>query len=739
MTDFVLLSTADWDHPLWTNKQHVACSLVDLGHRVLYVDSLGVRAPRGDRSDTGRILRRLKRGLRGPRQVRPNLWVISPLVLPGQSSGVLGRLNRWSLAMSLFVADLILDLRNPLLWTFNPQTCRYLSLRKFHASIYHCVDRIQAQPGMPAESIEMAEADLCGAANAVFTTAPQLQQTLAQLNPGTHYFGNVADAKFFSRALDPLASVPDDLPRGSAPILMFVGAIDAYKLDLPMLEALVARHPDWDVVLIGPVGETDPSTDVSGLERFPNVFFLGPKPYGVLPSYLAQADVALLPLQLNDYTRHMYPMKFFEYLAAGRVVVATAIPSLQDQADVALLCRDDVEDFSAAIRSALSGDSPALEIRLERAQQHTYIVRTQRMLATLQRHGLLPADPSPPQAPPYHHVRSQLSSSWLQAQVWLSLLWVLDRFRATSLTKRLLVNVLRAHPHNLALLNGMTQRCLQEGDYTQACSLIERIWIEDGSAQILHRLLFRRGSRPGSRFDQLAMFDALALSCVLPARYVGYCRVVRTYRAIDAKDEQALRLGITGLSEIVNELEHDPNTYFCLRPNRENRAKLLISAQLTRFRALMALEDCSGLDRAALDLIASVERYDPFAIDCETAVRMTRNILRSLTIAAVMAWHAADPLRYCKVVAEVERLRDACYHKRFEAVVHNTQEDHRAFADELLSFLKQASWPVDAPEQHPGLEQLVDPMLLVYFPDLRRHRAQKARLFLQSLGPVAGG
>ena len=739
MADFVLLSTADWDHPLWTNKQHVACSLADLGHRVLYVDSLGVRAPRGDRSDAGRIVRRLKRGLRGPRQVRPNLWVVSPLVLPGQSSGVLGRLNRWSLGFSLFVADLILDFREPLLWTFNPQTRRYLSLRKFHAAIYHCVDRIQAQPGMPADAIERAEVDLCGAANAVFTTAPQLQQALSDLNAGTRYFGNVADAKFFSRALDPVASLPADLPQGSAPILMFVGAIDAYKLDLPMLEALVAQHPEWNVVLIGPVGETDPSTDVSGLERFPNVYLLGPKPYEVLPSYLAQADVALLPLQLNDYTRHMYPMKFFEYLAAGRVVVATAIPSLQDQADVALLCRDDVAAFSTAIRRALSGDAPALKMRLERAQQHTYIVRTQRMLAMLQRHGLLPPEPSPPQAPPYHHVRSRLRWSWLQAQVWLSMVWLLERFRATWLAKRLLMNVLRAHPRNLGLLSGMTQRCLQEGDYHQACSLIERIWIEDGNAEILHHLLFRRGSRPGSRIDQLEMFDALAVSGVLPARYVGYCRVVRTYRAIDAKDEEALRLGVAGLSDIVTELEHDPNTYSCLKPNRENRAKLLISAQLTRFRALMALEDSSGLDRASLDLIESVGRYDPFAIDRKTAVRMTRNILRSLTVAAVMAWHAADSVRYHHVVDEVERLRHACFHKRFEAIVHSTQEDHRGFADELLALLKNASWPVDAPEQRPDLEQLVDPMLLVYFPELRRQRAEKARRFLQSLAPVAAG
>ena len=738
MTDFVLLSTADWDHPLWTNKQHTASSLADLGHRVLYIDSLGVRSPRGNRSDARRIIRRLRRGLRAPRLVRPNLYVISPLVLPGHSSGLFGRLNRWSLRLSLFLADCLLDFHNPLLWTFNPQTGNYLSLNKFHATIYHCVDRIQAQPGMPSEAIEKAEADLCGVANAVFTTSPQLQQSLAELNAGTHYFGNVADAKFFSRALDPVASVPTDLPQGSAPILMFVGAIDAYKLDLPMLEALVARHPEWNVVLIGPVGETDPSTDTSGLEQFSNVHFLGPKPYGVLPNYLAQADVALLPLQLNDYTRLMYPMKFFEYLSAGRVVVATAIPSLQDQADVALLCRDDVDAFSRAIRRALKGEAPALEMRLERAQQHTYIVRTQQMLATLQGHGLLPAEPSPPQAPPFQHMRLRFSFSRTQAQAWLSMAWLLERFRAISLAERFLNKGLRGHPHNLALLNGITQRYLQKGNYSQVCSLIERIWMEDGDARILHQLLFRSCSRPGSISAQWAMFDVLAASRVLPARYVSYCRIVCTYQAIDSKSAHALRLGIASLSDIIADLEQDPNTYSCLKPNRENRAQLLFSAQLTLLRALMALTDRSGLDVASLKLLERVVRYDPLAIDRKTAVRMTRDIFRSLTVAAVMAWHAADPVRYLRVVAEAARLRDACYHKRFEAIVHNTQDDHLTFADELLFLLKQVSWPVEAPEQRPDLELLVDPMLLVYFPEVRRQRAEKARRFLQSLEPVEG-
>ena len=741
MTDVVLLSTADWDHPLWTNKQHQALSLATLGHRVLYVDSLGVRGPRADRSDSRRIWRRLRRGLRGPRQVRPNLWVVSPLVLPGRNSGLWGAVNRWSLAVTLFVADCWLDFRTPVLWTFNPQTRRYLRLRQFHTTVYHCVDRIQAQPGMPSAALDEAEADLCGAANAVFTTSPQLQAAIAPRNAGTHYFGNVADADHFGRALDPALPPPVDWrhPLNAGPVLMFVGAIDAYKLDLTLLETLAAEHPHWSFVLIGPVGETDPSTDVRGLKRLPNVHLLGPRPYDALPAYLALADVALLPLQLNTYTRHMYPMKFFEYLAAGCPVVATAIPSLLDQGDAALLCAPEPQAFAAAIESALDGTGPEKALRLQRAQSNTYRSRTQAMLALLDRHGLLPDQPPPPQALPYHHVRSQWRWSRLGAQLQLLAVQALERLGARPRAEAWLRGLLQRRPHNTVLLAALTERCLQAGHYDEARRLIERIWQEDGDAALLRHLLFRRGSRPGSRLDQLALFEALASSTLLPLHYSGYCRVVRTYRAIDAKDDTALRRGVEGLTEIVAWLEQDPDTYCCLKPNRENRAKLLISAQLTRLRALMALRDTPGLERASLALMESVQRYDPFAIDRKTAVRMTRNILRSLTVAAVMAWHAQDADRYHQVVSEVSRLRDACFHARFEPIIHSTQEDHRAVADLLLGLLRAGCWPRQSPDQRPDLEVLVDPVLLVYFPDLRRQRAEKARQFLQSLGPRVMG
>lgn len=390
MADFLLLSTADWDHPLWTNKQHVAISLAAAGHRVLYVDSLGLRPPRSGRADRQRILRRLWRGLRPPRRVRPRLWVLSPLVLPGGTSGPRLLLNRLLLALWLGAAQLMLGFRRPILWTYNPLTLEFLPGYRGRI-VYHCVDRIQAQPQMPAARIEAAEHGLCRRADVVFTTAPELQRMLAPLNPHTFFYGNVADYDHFSTAHRAGGLLPPPkLLALPSPRIGFMGAIDGYKLDLPMLTALAQATPSWSYALIGPVAHGDPGTDVSALMALPNVHFFGAQAYADLPALLAGLDVALLPLQINDYTRHMFPMKFFEYLAAGRAVVATAIPSLRPFASVALLCPPDANAFQQAINRALAGEAPPLQDRLEVARMHTYQTRTDRMLENLQRLALLP-------------------------------------------------------------------------------------------------------------------------------------------------------------------------------------------------------------------------------------------------------------------------------------------------------------------------------------------------------------
>ena len=151
----------------------------------------------------------------------------------------------------------------------------------------------------------------------------------------------------------------------------------------------------------------------------------------------------------------------------------------------------------------------------------------------------------------------------------------------------------------------------------------------------------------------------------------------------------------------------------------------------------MALGDHAGLNQAAVQLEHSAQRYDPFAIDRTTATRMTRNIMRCLAIAAVMAWHAGDSQRLDRVVAQVERLRAASYADRFDPIAQRTQEDHRAFADWMLERLQACRWSGEQAAAKPDAAAFVEPVLLVYFPVLRLDRAEKAWRFLTPLSGQA--
>jgi glycosyltransferase involved in cell wall biosynthesis len=384
--DITLLSTADWDNPFWTNKQHVAVELARRGHRVLYIDSLGLRAPTASAQDLRRILRRLRKALRPPRKVAAGLWVWSPIVIPFQRFAVIRAFNRQLLGMALRLWSAILAIKPQLLWTYNPMTVELLPLNRFGTVVYHCVDAINAQPGMPSQQIQAAESALLRRSDVCFATAESLFQRCRALNSKSFYFPNVADYAHFSAARAAETLIPADISQIPRPRVGFIGAISGYKVDFALLRRVAESHPEWSLVLIGQVGEGEPGTKIDTLLGVPNIHFLGPRSYDILPAYLKGFDVAMLPSMRNEYTDGMFPMKFFEYLAGGCPVVSTNLPALQQYGAVARLV-DGHEAFIAAIEEVLAGGQPALEVRLTAARDQTYEKRTERMLAVLEAAG----------------------------------------------------------------------------------------------------------------------------------------------------------------------------------------------------------------------------------------------------------------------------------------------------------------------------------------------------------------
>lgn len=380
--NIVLLSTADWDNPFWTNKQHVALDLARRGRRVLYIDSVGLRRPSASVQDAQRIARRLRKAMRGPRRVRENIWVWSPVLLPLHDRALVRAFNRQVLSTLLNVQRARLGMQRATLWTYNPMTAQLLDISVFERVIYHCVDDISAQPGMPSKALAHAEQDLAQSSSIVFATSHKLAETRSLWNPATFYLPNVADYGHFSTAQSQDLRVPSDLARLPGPRIGFVGAISAYKLDFELIRYVAESHPEWSIILIGKVGEGDPWTDPGVLAGIPNLHLFGPRPYDQVPAYLKGFDVALLPNHRNEYTDSMFPMKFFEYLSAGLPVVSVDLPALRDFEHVAALCSTR-EGFLCAIEGALAGTCAPLSVRCTVARQHTYAARTERMLALI--------------------------------------------------------------------------------------------------------------------------------------------------------------------------------------------------------------------------------------------------------------------------------------------------------------------------------------------------------------------
>ena len=382
--NIVMLSTAEWDNPFWTNKQHTACSLADAGHRVFYIESLGLRSPDANHGrDWRRLFKRLLRAFLLPKRVRNNVLVWSPLVIPAASSKLLQYVNRFLFSAVLGLHRSLYSFRSAVLWTYNPLTLLYTNPCLFDALIYHCVDEISAQPGMNKKLIEFQERKLCSLADHVFVTSSSLYSSRSQWTKHITYLPNVVDPDHFSKDRSVSASVPVEFESIPEPRLIFVGALSAYKVDFELIQKLALICPNWSIVLVGLIGEGDPGTSINQLLDIENIYLLGPKPYKELPRLMHSSDIGLLPCVLNQYTRAMFPMKFFEYLAADLPVVSTNLPSLKEFSDYVNFANS-AEEFASLIKNILEGNSAFDHLGVKKlVSNHSYNKRTEKMLSTI--------------------------------------------------------------------------------------------------------------------------------------------------------------------------------------------------------------------------------------------------------------------------------------------------------------------------------------------------------------------
>jgi glycosyltransferase involved in cell wall biosynthesis len=367
----ILCFSHDWTgDPL--SKNHLM-RLLARDNRVLWVNSIGYRTPAATRADLRRAFKKLVAAVQPIREVEPNIFVLNPLAIPAYGSPAIRALNRRLIQLRVRSTMRRLGFRRPINWIFNPAAAVIAGAFHDDLLIYHCVDEYTAFTGVQAQSLAELEQGLLRQADLVIVSAEQLYQSKASENPRTVLVRHGVDLEHFRKALSPQTQVPASIAGLPRPIIGFFGLI-ADWVDVELMARVAEHFATGSLVVLGKA-----TTDVSVLQRLPNVHLPGRVPYADLPAYCKGFDVALNPFRISQLTLNANPLKVREYLAAGLPVVSTAIPEVE----VLGQCRiaADADAFVREVAAALAHPGPSAsrseamrseswEARLNEIRQH---------------------------------------------------------------------------------------------------------------------------------------------------------------------------------------------------------------------------------------------------------------------------------------------------------------------------------------------------------------------------------
>ncbi len=352
--DIICMSTNHWTG-LPTSKQSLMLEMAR-SVRVLYVEP-----PLDVFSVLGRRRRWSK--LRGLRQVRPNLWVLSPVALSVSSNPARRTRDVERLIPRVTAAVDRLGLQERILWCFAPEHAALAGRLEERAVVYSAADEPAAFSSAPETTREM-ERRMLDVADLVFVVSEALLDARSA-HANVHRLPNAADVPHFMRVLagDPAvgiaeftealgdASAPDDFEQLPRPVLMYGGA--AYEwFDFDLIRDVADMRPGWTIALVGPGGAG---------ERLPtNVVRLGRRPYDEFPRYVASCDVAIIPWRDGLFSRHADPIVLYQYLLCGKPVVATPFPAAVERGGL-LETAQGADAFVDAVERALAtGTDPDL-------------------------------------------------------------------------------------------------------------------------------------------------------------------------------------------------------------------------------------------------------------------------------------------------------------------------------------------------------------------------------------------
>jgi glycosyltransferase involved in cell wall biosynthesis len=312
--------------------------------------------------------------LQGVRRADENLYVYypPPIMLQYGHFKIIDDFNQFITTKAIHKIADRLGFTRPILWIYHPYAINLKYWFNQKLVCYDCNDDVGFFFSLcfdKRKRLSEMEAELTKKADIVFTTSKYLYNLRKMQNTNTYYLPSAIDLEIFRKALSADFKVAGELETVLKPIIGFVGGMDNSKMNWHWIREAALSHPRWNFVFVGPCVELPPSY----ISEQKNIIFLGAKPYEALPAYIKGFDACLIPYKGEDFLKACQPTKVFEYLAAGKPVVASWIPELEDYQEIIRLSRNK-EEFIQNIEAALADgkDDKMVGLYIRSSQGYTW-------------------------------------------------------------------------------------------------------------------------------------------------------------------------------------------------------------------------------------------------------------------------------------------------------------------------------------------------------------------------------
>lgn len=239
------------------------------------------------------------------------LNVIDSYVLPYSSKfQLIKMINRF------LVRRILKDNYNIVILT-SPEQYNYIknNINKNTKIIYECMDNMpffyQKEKRL---IIEDEERKLCNKSDLIIITSEYLKNKFIN-----NYNIDIRKMHVIRNAFnDKMIDFNTEKIRLKSPNLVYIGTISKW-IDSDTLGYFASKNEKYTIYLIGPY-ENDIKIK---LNKYKNIIFTGKIKHEDIGKYISSGDIMIIPFVINELIEGVDPVKLYEYLAFGKVVVSS--------------------------------------------------------------------------------------------------------------------------------------------------------------------------------------------------------------------------------------------------------------------------------------------------------------------------------------------------------------------------------------------------------------------------------